>query len=161
MTTIAYRDGIFAADGQLTVDDHIKLASDPKIRVVSKNTVIAGAGDTGSIERMFKYFSDPNWREKEEPDVKKDTSAIVWHEGQAYYCFGSVTLVPLCHPFFAIGTGSELALAALHFGLSAYDAVKFASELDVYTNDKIQVFDVKNLQEARPRKTSRTKPKEA
>lgn len=41
-----------------------------------------------------------------------------------------------------IGSGGSFALAALDFGCSAYDAVKYASKRDVYTGGKIHVYDI-------------------
>lgn len=45
-----------------------------------------------------------------------------------------------------IGSGSTLALAALDFGCSAFDAVKYAATRDCYSGGEIRVFDVAKME---------------
>ena len=41
-----------------------------------------------------------------------------------------------------LGSGSSFALAALDFGKSAKDAVKYAATRDIYTGGKVHVYDI-------------------
>jgi ATP-dependent protease HslVU (ClpYQ) peptidase subunit len=157
MTTIAYKDGIIAADTQITYDKSVRGKSSPKIVQLAKDLVFAGAGDTRAISSAMRFFSIPNWEEKidESPKFKQYFEALLWYKGKIYFCIGGCYPEPLCDDFYALGSGYKFALAALHLGLSAEEAVKFASTLDIYTNNEIQLFNVAQLQE------KATKPKRA
>lgn len=163
MTTIAYRDGILAADSQETMGG-MKLTSAPKITFLpASQTLIALAGDSEKCTRALAYFNRPDWREKvdEAPFFKKGFEAVVVTKERAYYCVNNCVALPLGNPFIACASGWQLAMAALHMGLGPEDAVKFASELDVYTNSEVQVVNVKDVfkeEEApRSRRNSRRK----
>jgi hypothetical protein len=54
---------------------------------------------------------------------------------------------PLCHPFYAVGSGWKFAMAGMHTGMSALDAVEFASNFDIYTNKKVRALNVKEFYE--------------
>ena len=156
MTTVAYRDGIIAADSQITYDKSVRGKSAPKIVQLNKDLVFVGAGDTRAIAHATKFFTPLNWEEKleEAPKFKQAFEAIIWYKGKIYTCIGSCYPELVCDDFYAIGSGYKFALAALHLGLSAEDAVKFASTLDIYTNNEIQLFNVAQLQEkaAKPKR---------
>lgn len=149
MTTIAYKDGILAADSQLTVGKNIKMDSDPKIYTLPNGVILAPAGDSDKITAASKFFSQPDWEDKidEAPNFKKGFEALVVSKGRIYYCFNNCIVTPMCHRFFALGSGWQIANAAMHSGLSAEEAVKFASELDIYTNNKVQLVNVQDVLE--------------
>lgn len=149
MTTIAYKDGVLAADSQLTLDDVAYLSSD-KITIISTRLVIAGAGDANECMRMENWFRKvgTDW-EKElatKPTVKKSYEAIVISDGKPYTIFKDGFLDSLAHPFFALGSGWKFAMAAMHLGKSATEAILLASVFDVNTNDRIRYIDVTKLQ---------------
>lgn len=145
MTTIAIRDGIIAADTQETVGG-FRLISSPKILHLPNGNVLAAAGESAKIEQAIRFFSDDwNTNLDKAPDFKKSFEAILVSKGRVYFCTASCIPVPLGNPIYAIGHGWQLAMAAMQLGMSAEDAVKFASELDVFTNGEVQLVDVKHL----------------
>lgn len=148
MTTIAYRNGIIAADSQITYDKSVKGTSGPKIVQLNKNTVIACAGGVVEIQKMQIFFTQKNWEQKldEAPKFKNYIEALLVYKGKVYICLGTCYPELLYDAFYALGSGYKFALAGMHLGLSAEEAVKFASTLDIYTDDKIQLFDVTQLQ---------------
>lgn len=156
MTTIAYAKGIIAADTQITYDKSVRGKSAPKIVQLNKDTVLAGAGDVRAISQAMRFFSQIDWEEKldEAPKFKQYFEGLLWYKGKIYFCIGGCYPEPLCDDFYALGSGYKFALAALHLGLSAEESVKFASTLDIYTNDEIQLFNVAELQEkaAKPKR---------
>lgn len=169
MTTIALKDDILAADSQLTIDD-VRLTSDDKIAVLNKDTLFAGAGDSVAIIKAQNYFKYDDWEIREKPDIPKEKDddnpldAILIFKGQAYIVDRYCTPEPLRHPYYAIGSGWKFAMAGMHQGMSAVAAVEFASDFDVYTNNKIRWINVKEFQEtskAKPRRTKRTTRMEA
>jgi len=162
MTTIAYKDSILAADSQLTVAKNIKLDSDPKIMILPNGVVFAPAGSSHKIMVAAKFFSKPDWKESldESPSFKSGFEAILVSEGGIYYCYNNCIPVPMCHRFYAIGSGWQIANAAMHSGMSAEEAVIFTSELDIFTNNKVQVVNVQNiLQKKNTKRAGRTSKK--
>ncbi len=161
MTTIAYKAGILAADTQVTQDD-VKYLSSDKITVISKDTVLAGAGDVGEILKLEKFFRDyPDWKENldKKPVIKRSLDAILISNGKPYTIFKNDFPDLLGHPFIACGSGWKFAMAGMHMGLSAPDAVKLASEFDINTNDRIKYINVEDL--AASTKTKRRAAKTA
>jgi ATP-dependent protease HslVU (ClpYQ) peptidase subunit len=158
LTTIAYRDGIFAGDSQMT-EGHVKTICGPKITVINPTLVLALAGDVSTEWSVYKFFRDPAWKENLDndkvPKIKGKMEAILWSEGQLYFLQGSIYPVLVAHPFYAIGSGWGFALSGMELGLSAADAVIHASKYDIYTNDRIQVVNVKDLQKTTTKKQGR------
>lgn len=164
MTTIAYRDGLMAADTQLTIGGHIRTKSDPKIVTLSNGLVLGAAGKTHKIVIATEFLKNPYWIENLDkmpnPETTKGWEGIAAWKGTVYFFQGDCIPNLMVSPFYAIGSGWELAHAAMAMGLSAPDAVKFASELDVYTNAEVQIVNVQQEQEAQaPPKRVRRKTK--
>lgn len=151
MTTIAYRDGILAADTQLTISNIKVFCS--KIFVLRPGFILACAGSTDLEWKAMHFFKEPNWRqldfpsmipEGEEPSDKeeaKNIQIIAIENGIPFFCHENFIPIPIEHPFYAIGSGHELAMLGMHLGLTAPQAVITASELDVNTNDVVDYYD--------------------
>lgn len=165
MTTIAYKDGVIAADSQLTIGD-VKLLSDDKIKILNKDTIFAAAGDVTAIIQAEKYFALPDWEEKfdarpnllekdKDGEYEWTIDAILISKGRVFVVDRFLVPEPVRHPFIACGTGWKFALAAMQFGLSAPDAVKFASEFDINTNNRIRYLNVSEVFPAKKAKTTR------
>lgn len=162
MTTIAIKDQIIAADTQLTVDD-TKIISSDKITILNKNTIFAGAGDSTAIIIAERFFRQEDWESKfdQRPVLEKrekdDTplDAILIYKGETYLVDGSLVPEPLRHPYYAVGSGWKFAMAGMFTGMSAVSAVEFASEFDVYTNNKVRWLNVKEFQENSKTKSRR------
>lgn len=158
VTTIAYRDGIVAADSQLNLGN-IKVKSSPKIVLLSSGEILAAAGWMYNIAKAQAFFDQKNWRDKldDAPEFEEGFDAILFSKGKPYYCSRNCIPFPVEHPFFAIGSGTDIALAAMYTGMSAPDAVLLASELDIYTNNKVQIVNVQDAQkEAAAKRAGRT-----
>lgn len=147
MTTIAYKDGILAADTQLTYDGHIKGTSVFKIRHLPSGVLFAGAGNVKEILMAENFYSQKDWEQKldEAPPIKKSFEAIVVSKGRVLTL--NQTLLPdiMADKFCACGSGWKLAHAAMAMGLGAEDAIKFTATLDVFTNDEVQVINVEDF----------------
>ena len=146
MTTIAIKGKTLAADTQLTLGDDIKIYCQ-KIHVLGAGEVVAIAGNVDA-EFHFKRWliagmKPDEWAayfaELKEP--KYEAIYIDRHASRWYFHDGS-DCQPIEHRFYAIGSGSKLAMAAMHMGLSAVDAVLLAGDLDVNTNKVIDKYDL-------------------
>lgn len=145
MTTIAYKDGILAADTQATIGD-VKILSADKICILNEVTILASAGIDSSIVKVRRFFSHPNWEDlmaKEKvPELKKDYEGLLFYKGECYTVDKEITLDPIVHPYVAAGSGWQWAMAAMALGKTAIEAVEFAHEFDVFTNDKVRWINV-------------------
>jgi hypothetical protein len=61
---------------------------------------------------------------------------------QKWYFTDGPERMPIEHRFHAIGSGGRIAMAAMHMGLSAVDAVLLAGDLDVNTNKIVERYDL-------------------
>ena len=164
MTTIAYKDGIIAADTQLNVDS-VKVLSADKIVILNKDTILAGAGETWAIAVAERFFRQEDWETKldAKPEIAKEKDddnpldAILIYKGQAFLVDRFLSPELLKHPYFAVGSGWKFAMAGMHQGMSAVAAVEFASEFDVYTNNKIRWLNVEEFQANSKTKSRRAK----
>lgn len=158
MTTIAYKDGFVVADCQETLGG-VAYKSAPKIVTTNQGMIVASAGQVDQVQLALEFFNRPDWKEKlnESPTFKKGYEAIIFPDGVPYYCYLNCVPVPLGNPFYAIGSGWQLAWSAMALGQSAEDAVKFAGRLNIHTSEEVQVVNVKATQtktnQKRPRRT--------
>jgi 20S proteasome alpha/beta subunit len=131
-----------------------------KIRYINKDIVIAAAGDVNNEAKALRYFSKKTWRDEDPPEVKKGGfQCIIIINDTPFFCDGALLPQLIEHPYYAIGSGSPYAAAAMEMGMSAVEAVKFASKLDVNTNDIVQTYTIKDYNCAK--KTPATKKPKA
>lgn len=141
MTTIAFRDGVFAADSRETWESDAggtvsrtceKLF---RKRLGKRDVVIATAG--GSYAGMI--FVDWYGSGKPVPDIladldtEEDFAVLVTDRGKLFHGNHLCRLVEVRDPFTAVGSGYKAALAAMHCGRSAREAVRIACLLDPYS----------------------------
>jgi hypothetical protein len=125
MTTVAWRDGVLAADrkGSLNGTGHRVT----KLRR-TKTHAIAFAGTVSTGIQFIDWFKGA--RDGECP-LDRDTSAFVMdlETGKCEHWENGVPC-PIEDKFAAIGSGMDLAIGAMSFGASAIEAVECASEWD-------------------------------
>lgn len=138
MTTIVYKNGILAADTQETVGD-VPRRCTKLYKIGSDIIATAGESYTGMI------FVD--WWEKGQdketiPDFTnldadtEDFECLVWTKGKLFSVnrlFHMIEINLDDHPYYAIGSGSDVALGALATGASAKRAVEIACEYNIHT----------------------------
>lgn len=140
MTTIAYHHG----DGQIAVDSrmtHHGLAKSDQFDKTIKNKkglwIFAGnASDMGLLSGLNHF---------DETKIIPECSAFLISGGKVYDVH--VNEHKICEYFELThsdtkGSGSDLALAAMDFGKSAREAVKYAATRDIYTGGRIRVYNV-------------------
>ena len=139
MTTIAYKDGILAADTRITWGNIYGLSR--KIHIID-HQVFGIAGSTEMEEKILAFYRGEL---KKQPSLLKkfeiikldlETKKASWAQNNLYYS-------PIEMEFYSIGSGWQCAMTAMHMGLKASDAVKAASELDVYTNSIVDTYNIK------------------
>lgn len=152
MTTIAYRDGIMAAEGKMTLGDMVIKLDTEKVFWVNNHLV----GVCGRARAINTFVS---WLQKQTdyhivnsevgdlvdliPPVLEDdegyTSLVVTPSRQVLMYEGNTPIDMGVDVPMSVGSGSCFALAAMKAGNSAEEAVKVACELDVYSGGEITV----------------------
>lgn len=148
MTTIAYRNGEVAADTQES--DGAVMNRGPKLVRLPCGGVAGGAGDSISIQKALDWLAKPKG---ERPKLKEAQLLVAYGDGRVgYYDDPKWTFIPV-YGCFAIGSGSQAAMAAMnHFGASAEQAVLAAATADPNTSAPVDVYRVEPVK-VRKRKT--------
>ncbi|MCK4500988.1 hypothetical protein KAU11_10865 [Candidatus Babeliales bacterium] len=136
MSTIAFKDGILAADTQASQGDTL-------CGVVSKLFAIDGwrlglTGNSYDLAEMHKFTPETMF-DKIDLDDKTEVLAINQNGCVIYFCKKKVLEVKA--DFYAAGSGFKLALGAMAVGASAEEAVLAASKFDLWTNDVVEVLE--------------------
>lgn len=146
MTTIAYRDGILAADSRVTYGEEgsarihtCKKLFRKKVTQGKKSfdVIIATAGESAPGMLFVDWYGTG----KPIPDtflhLGGDFLCLVLTPSGLFefdvYCRGE----EVNDDFYAIGSGAKAALGALWCGKSAVEAVRIASRIDPYTGGRI------------------------
>jgi 20S proteasome alpha/beta subunit len=144
MTTLAYKDGIIAFDSRTTKGN---LISDDDF---NKHQVVDGVhfflcGSVPDYIDFIKMYFGVNITSK--PEV----GAFVYHEdtGQLYSAATDSDGIFFKAPIErrtpeSMGSGEHLALAAMDFGCTAKDAVKYAMTRDCKSGGKVRTYKLKD-----------------
>ena len=124
MTTIAARFSTLeiAADSMVSGDDSFYLVE--KLRR-GKESVYGGCGDWDKILKMFQVLESGG-------DLDSDTDVTVLELRRDGIWIYESTIIPakIKNDFWAIGTGANFAIAAMHCGKSVKEAVEIACLYD-------------------------------
>jgi ATP-dependent protease HslVU (ClpYQ) peptidase subunit len=156
MTTIAYKDGILAADSQVSAGNRICNNDFHKVQRIDSpdygSVYIAAAGTLSHILEMFDFVE--TLFAGEEPEAIKfasDQFQVVMLREDGTLLEGILTEASTnilwieCENPWSIGSGSDFAMGAMFAGMSAEEAVSLASRLDVYTNNNVKVYKAEDL----------------
>jgi len=146
LTTIAWKGRTLAADTQLTYSDDTKVFTH-KIHLLGDNHVVAIAGNCDAdfhfkrwllagakVDDWSAYFCL----------VKKPKFEAIYLDkrGNKWHYINGPEAIAIEHRCFAIGSGSKIAFAGMHMGLSAVDAVLLAGDIDINTNKVVERYDL-------------------
>lgn len=140
MTTIAYRDGVLAADTALSYGSMLRGAT--KITRCSDG-VLAGAAGNAGYNTLFLQWAERG-RHGEPPVAQRVDDGL--DRGVLFYPDGVVEIyeangVYRCRPpYYAFGSGKSEALGAMFAGADAEMAVRAAIEHDPGTGGDITVL---------------------
>lgn len=148
MTTIVYRDGILASDSQITNGD-LRQSSTRKIFGCDRG--IGGAAGKLVDAHLFNM-----WIQAGAPDnpPKIDDHAadgiFIHPTGETFLWDGTEQLIELQGPFFAFGSGHQIAVGALAQGASAIEAVHIAIQYDTGSGGAVQTLALNGEAKCRP-----------
>lgn len=149
MTTIAYRDGVLAADTMMSYDSTPITLLDLKL-FVAGDYAVGICGDCRFIPTLKRWFIagcpiDDSDFEKLWDDnydlIAMDTDGCV-------FMLLADTLFPLSSSFHSIGSGRLSALGAMAQGATAREAINVAARFDVNTGTVTQAITTEDLKKA-------------
>lgn len=138
VTTIAYRDGVLAADSQVTAGD-IYRGNARKVFAVNTSvgrTLVAASGSRGAAEAFRTWIREGG----EKPEIHKDDTLlgiVVRPDGTVEVWNERLAKQPVVAPFVAAGSGNEIAMGAMGAGASAEEAVKIACRFCIYSSEPV------------------------
>lgn len=137
MTVIVFKDGIMAAD-TAAWDDCSFVTEICKI-VVDDNFVAASAGFAGSSENFLDYLNG-----KEKKDFSECYCLYFSKKEQKLFRIdqGRWTF-PQEQPY-AMGSGADLALGAMHAGKNAIETIEIAIKFHAFCDGNIIAYDCFN-----------------
>jgi ATP-dependent HslUV protease subunit HslV len=165
------RDGVVvrAADGQVTMSDHVLKHSARKIRRLYQEKILAGfAGSTADAFNLFTRFETKleqyagnlnraavelakDWR-TDKMLRNLEALLVVADKTQTFLLSGSGDVIDPDEPIAAIGSGGSYATAAARALMENTDmgaheiaakAMKIAADICIYTNDRITFEELK------------------
>lgn len=142
MTTIAFKDGVMAADTQITSDYAIHA---PKIFRLPDGGVAGGAGDWSRAYAGIKWLMEG---EKGDPPNLGDADILIARaDGTLWKANEEFPAYPLLDKMAAIGCGALAAIVAMRGGSTAVEAVQAVAVSDIYTNDPVMSMAVEPTHE--------------
>jgi len=131
MTTIAYRDGVMAADSRAWSGSHRDIGAKWKIRRLEDGTLLGASSSVpGGGEAAIEWYIlghpvvDHHLPETFDLLVVKRDGAALFASDKPYLSG------PLVADYFAIGTGANMALGAMFMRATAIEAVRAACHHD-------------------------------
>lgn len=143
MTTIAVRDHIMVSDSCAWEGDICTGALDKLFR--AKDGSVWGFAGKVAGATKFKAWADVM---EGDPPETKDTEILFMRPDGTVRTWEEDAWVDIRAPYFAIGSGSHIALGAMHMGATAQQAVEAASNYDAFTGGEIVVFELGEAVEA-------------
>lgn len=140
MTTIVFKDGVLAADSRAYAGGSASLGMKIKIRrladgsLVGVSTTVPGLGeavmtwlDNNRHHDYLPNFPEPNF-----------TALLIDPAGQVFFFNGTwMPAGPIWAPYFAIGSGEEIAKGALEMGADPIQAIAIAIRHDTWSGAPI------------------------
>jgi ATP-dependent protease HslVU (ClpYQ) peptidase subunit len=138
MTTIAFRDGELASDSRVTNGDMIISDARKKVHRLKDGSIVAWSGSVQDAERLLRAMRKgatlPHLEEISALHLRMD--GTLWeYEGDAW--------VKQDPGFYATGSGSPYAFAAMDAGATAKDAVRIAIKRDAGSGGRVQSLKLK------------------
>lgn len=128
MTTIAARFSTkeIAADSMVSGDDSFYLVE--KLRV-GKQSIYGGCGDWDKLLKFYQAIESGS-----ELDSDCDVTILELRNDGIWIYEGCIIPARIKNDFWAVGTGANFAVAAMHLGKSPKEAVEIACQYDTSSN---------------------------
>lgn len=156
MTTIAFKNGVIAADSRVTVSSdaggdrnfHCEKLFRRRVTINGKEqeVIMATAGESAPGSLFVEQFgSGKSLAEIREVfgDSDVDFTILLVTQAGLFEVDKWCVMEPVYEPFYSIGSGAKLAMGAMEAGASAARAVEIACKRDPYTAPPIVTMRLK------------------
>ena len=143
MTTVAYRDGVMAADSRAYSGDKTPIGSKQKIHRMPDGTLLGVSTTSIGGDALVRRWVESGCPVPTNDTLKPEsfTALMVKPSGDVFYANNNLEWTgPLEVEFIAIGSGEHFALGAMAMGASAERAVEAAIGLDVWSAFPVNVL---------------------
>lgn len=137
MTTIAYRDGELATDSRITAGDMIVSDKRTKVHRLRDGSLMAWAGSVQDAELLLQAMRRTAKPAEKHPKLE-DISALHLRTDGTLWEYEGEAWVKQDLGYYATGSGSPYAFAAMDAGASAKDAVRIAIKRDANSGGRVQ-----------------------
>jgi ATP-dependent HslUV protease subunit HslV len=140
LTTIAYRDGVLAADTQ-TCRGYTKIVGLTKVARGPDGRMGGAAGEAGFLTKWLAWICG-DVEDQPEPratETSTDVGLLVHPDGTVEI-FEEAGSYRLSVPYFAVGSGRDQALGAMFAGADAETAVRAAIAHDTGSGGPVTVL---------------------
>jgi ATP-dependent protease HslVU (ClpYQ) peptidase subunit len=143
MTIIVYRDGIMAADRNLTTGRVVTIGTIDKITVMRNGAVYAAAGSSGDCVAVANMLQ-PSGAFKEDVPFRLDMVGIVVQpDGAMWKLEPNKPMFRIDMPYIALGSCGDFALGCLAAGATAEQTVELCSQHCAGIGGGVQVVDTR------------------
>lgn len=139
MTTLAWDGKTLAADSRATSSGMPYKAV--KIFMLADGSLFAGSGEYGQVHAVKAWLENAD-ADTQKPKTDDFAGFFVTAAGEVFRLEESLIRLPVYEPFHAMGSGRDFAMAAMHCGKSAREAVEIAALYDVFTGGDVMAFDI-------------------
>lgn len=136
MTTIAYRDGVLAADTLATSNG---LRDSIQHKIWRNGRILVGAAGSVSLCQSFRSWVVDGMTGDSPFKGKDDGNGLVVSR-HGIICFDSFGPCQIHAPFYALGTGYQIAMGSMQRGATAEQAVSDAIVWDICSGGKVDVL---------------------
>jgi hypothetical protein len=155
VTTIAVRDMTMACDSQEGISSdgggdraYYKCNKIYPIYDEKDNLLylIGCSGDSDGAPLFIEWFTEYYDTDLCDKQILKrmfefDTEALILHDDGTIETGSTFGIIHECNEdFYAIGSGTKCALAAMHCGKTAAESIEISKKIDSHTGGKVQVF---------------------
>lgn len=138
MSTVAYRNGVLAADSRLSFGDTISPSGGRKIFDLGDGRLLGFVGSFASAHALLRHFTQPEMFSY--PELAEASAILILPDGSGMFYDDNGFYPISLEPYFAIGSGQDAALGAMAVGASAKRAVEAAISVDKHSGGQIQVL---------------------
>ena len=145
MTTIVYKDGVMAADTQVTFGQSKILAS-KKIKKIN-GCLVGAAGQVNVCQEYMRWFKEkvPRVKISQLPKFMSAESTnfeilVINPKGEIWFQIGNNAPERIYGQYYGIGSGKPYAMTALHLGLDPKAAIRTAMKFDTGTGGQVHTL---------------------
>jgi len=138
LTTIAYKDGVVAADSQRS-SGYIRVGETVKIVQNAAGDIAGGCGSDAFCAAFQEWFLGGEQTEMAKPETEEGSSGrgIIFRANGWIEELDGDGWSKIIATLYAVGSGRELAMGAMAFGATPEEAIAVAAEYDVYTGGRV------------------------